>query len=63
MKFSFKYNGIVTLKSGDSRIEDVVDIKNIAFNHFKERFQEQNLRRPKLERWLLMLKRLFGALI
>lgn len=29
MKFSFKHNGIVALKSGDSRIEDVVDIKKL----------------------------------
>lgn len=47
VKERFRHNGISGLKVGDS-LKEVEEFKALPLNHVKERFQEQNIRRPKL---------------
>lgn len=48
MKSRFRCNGISILKFDDLLIEEVEEVKVVDLNHCIERFQEQNISRPKL---------------
>lgn len=49
MKDKLRCNIILTLRHGDTLIEDVIDIKEHVFDHFNSRFQDSKHRRPRLD--------------
>ncbi|XP_058776652.1 uncharacterized protein LOC131650972 [Vicia villosa] len=46
MKARFRRNNIVGLQAGDAVVSDVASVKQVAVEHFKERFQEPLPNRP-----------------
>lgn len=49
MKSRYRHNNIVGLNQGEVIIDDVEGVKQMAFDHFQERFQKKFYSRPLLE--------------
>ncbi|XP_058768344.1 uncharacterized protein LOC131642077 [Vicia villosa] len=49
MKLRFRRNAIIGFKQGAEMVEDVVGVKSVAVEHFKDRFQEKLINRPVLD--------------
>lgn len=49
MRFHFRKNGLLALKSIYTLIKELEESKALAFNHFKEHFREHHHSRPKLD--------------